>query len=90
MILYVNRMATMGKVSARRVLGASSDRRGASVLAVGTPRHTVHNKKNEKIENVRLGWWVGAVLLATAQIQAGWLQHDFGRAHIDHDTIYRP
>ena len=54
MILYVNRMATMGKVSARRVLGASSDRRGASVLAVGTPRHTVHNKKMKKLKMT--GW----------------------------------
>jgi fatty acid desaturase len=30
----------------------------------------------------RLGWWITVVLLATSQIQAGWLQHDFGHLSV--------
>jgi len=30
----------------------------------------------------RLGWWLTALLLGTSQIQAGWLQHDFGHLSV--------
>ena len=28
------------------------------------------------------GWWTGVLLLTTVQIQAGWLQHDFGHLSV--------
>ena len=55
---------------------------GACSYGSAQPRSIALHGLLESTAPCSWGWWTGVLLLTTVQIQAGWLQHDFGHLSV--------